>query len=61
MEEIIPLIIKEEKEKVKNVEIVEEDYGSDYEEEELTVEERIINIEKKGVYYFQANSVEKIQ
>ena len=46
-----------EEEKVKNVEIVEEDYGSDYEEEELTVEERIINIEKKVKASFWLNII----
>lgn len=46
-----------EEEKVKKVEIVEEDYGSDYEEEELTVEERIINIEKKVKASFWLNII----
>lgn len=48
---------KIEEEKVKKVEIVEEDYDSDYEEENLTVEERIINIEKKVKASFWLNII----
>ena len=46
---------KVEEEKVEKVEIIEEDNDYDYEEENFTVEERIINIEKKVKASFWLN------
>ena len=48
---------KVEEEKVEKVEIIEEDNDYDYEEENFTVEERIINIEKKVKASFWLNII----
>lgn len=48
---------KVEEEKVEKVEIIEEDNDYDYEEESFTIEERIINIEKKVKASFWLNII----
>lgn len=48
---------KVEEEKIEKVEIIEEDTDYDYEEENFTVEERIINIEKKVKASFWLNII----
>lgn len=48
---------KIEEEKVEKVEIIEEDNDYDYEEESFTIEERIINIEKKVKASFWLNII----